>query len=154
MYSTHFIETLNGLLTIRAFGWVEQNNALNNRLFNESQKPAYLFSMVQQWLRLVLDMSVAVLSVIFVTLATQLDISGPGFTGVGLVSLMSFGFMLSNMVRLYTQLETATGALARLKQFGEEVPDENCDGTQNEPVPDNWPAHGNLEISNVSAGYG
>ena len=98
-------------------------------------------------------MSVAVLSVIYITLATQLNISGPGITGIGLVSIMSFGSMLANIVRIYTQLETATGALARLKRFGEEVPDENCDGTQNNPVPQNWPFYGKLEIFNVSAGY-
>lgn len=139
-------------MTIRAFGWVKENIALNNRLLNESQRSAYLLVMIQQWLTTVLNMAVAIIAIIFSALATQLDISGPGFTGVGLVSIMSFGSMLANLVRIFTQLELATGALSRLKHFSEDVPSEKRDGSA-ELIPQEWPSQGNIEIYNVSAAY-
>ena len=108
--------------------------------------------MIQQWLTLVLNIAVAVLAVTLVALATQLNISGAGFTGVGLVSIMSFGTMLASIVRQYTQLELATGALARLKFFSEDIPDENGESIPLS-VPEEWPSTGNIEICDVSAGY-
>lgn len=126
---------------------------MNNRLLNESQRSAYLLVMIQQWLTTVLNMAVAIIAIIFSALATQLDISGPGFTGVGLVSIMSFGSMLANLVRIFTQLELATGALSRLKHFSEDVPSEDSDGSSATPISLEWPSQGNIEICNVSAAY-
>lgn len=151
--STHFIETLNGAVTIRAFNWVEQNIDMNNRFLNQSQRSTYLFAMIQQWLSMVLNMTVTIIAILFVTLATQVTITAPGLTGVGLVSIMSFGTMLASIVRQYTQLELATAALDRLKQFGETVPDENNNGASDDSVAPDWPSRGNIEIQNVSAAY-
>lgn len=140
-------------MTIRAFNWVEQNIALNNRLLNKSQRSTYLFAMIQQWLSMVLNMTLAVIAVLFVTLATQVNFSSPGLTGVGLVSIMSFGTMLASIVRQYTQLELATGALDRLKQFSEGISGEDEVNVSHEVVPPDWPSQGNIEIPNASACY-
>jgi len=109
--------------------------------------------MVQLWLSMVLNMTVAVLAVIFVTLATQLTMRDPGFTGVGLVSFMSFGMMLGNLIRLYTHLENATGAVSRLRNFSERIPNEDDERGEAETLPEDWPAQGKIEISSVSAKY-
>lgn len=57
LYS-HFLESLNGLVTIRAFGWTEDFQENNLRLLDASQKPYYLLFCIQQWLALVLDLMV------------------------------------------------------------------------------------------------
>jgi len=149
--SSHFLETINGLSTLRVFGWLEGHIDLNNALLDTSQRPMYLLAMIQQWLTLVLNMTVAVLAIVLIALATQLRTSS-GFTGVGLVTLMSFGQMLANLVQCWTQLETSTGALSRLKSFGEMVNSENLDGECEMPG-EEWPQKGEIEISGVSAAY-
>lgn len=137
--------------TLRAFGWIEYNVLLNQQLLDTSQRPQYLLAMIQQWLTLVLNMSVAVLAVVIITLATQLHASS-GFTGVGLVTLMSFGQMLANLVQCWTELETSTGALSRLKAFGEVVASENL--SEEIEVPEaHWPSQGAIVIKEVSAAY-
>lgn len=149
---THAMETLKGRSTIRAFGWVTEYIRRHNALLDDSQKPLYLLAMLQQWLTFVLNMTVAVLAIGITTLATQLH-TNAGFTGVGLVSLMSFGEMMSNVVRLYTQLETSTGSLVRLKLFDEKVPNESHGDALSNPDL-SWPSAGEVSLGGVSAAYG
>lgn len=105
LFSTNFLETFAGLATIRAFGWVDFNLALSNHLLDMSQRPVYLLAMIQQWLTTILSFVVAVIAIALVTLATQLSYSA-GFTSIGLISLMSFGNMLMNIVsRLKSHIE-------------------------------------------------
>jgi ABC-type bacteriocin/lantibiotic exporter with double-glycine peptidase domain len=149
--SSHFIDTIKGIATFRAFGWVPEGVEQNYRFLDTSQRPAYLLAMVQRWLATTLQLMVAVLAVAVVTLATQLR-TGTAFTGAGLVALMSFGDTLSQIVRSYTLLETSLGAVARLKAFGENVTSENREGEDLVP-PTEWPLKGAIEVNGVSASY-
>ncbi len=150
--STQFLSTLTGLATLRAFAWIPQNIIINHHLLDTSQRPAYLLSLIQQWLTLVLNLVVAKVAIMLVTLATQLR-AGSGFTGVGLVSLMSLRDMLSSIVRSWTQLETSIGAVSGLKSFSDTVESENLP-CQVEMPPQEWPRYGRIEIDGVSARYG
>lgn len=67
LYS-HFIESLQGLVTIRAFGWAEEFNRKNLSILDVSQKPYYLLFCIQRWLALVLDLLVTALAVILMVL--------------------------------------------------------------------------------------
>jgi ATP-binding cassette subfamily C (CFTR/MRP) protein 1 len=107
--------------------------------------------MIQQWLMMVLNLVVVAMSAILVTLATQLRTSS-GFTGAGLISLMSFSEMLAAIVFSWTQMETSIGAVSRLKSFSETVKDENLEGETERPD-EFWPRRGAIEIENVSATY-
>ncbi|PWY75050.1 ABC transporter [Aspergillus heteromorphus CBS 117.55] len=154
---THHLNTINGAATLRAFDWIKHSISVNNTLLNTSQRPAYLLNMIQRWLSFVLDIVVAVLSVLIVTLTTQLRTS-PGFTGASLVSLMSFGKTLAGLVRMYTVLETSIGAVARIKAFG----DETGPREENRPLGEaddsvglhaTWPDRGRITVQHVSALY-
>ncbi|KAK0612146.1 ABC transporter [Immersiella caudata] len=151
----HFIETVDGLLTIRAFGWVESHIQLNGNLIDESQRPSYLLDMLQQWLSLVLNMCAACVALLVTTLATQLRTSA-GFTGVALVSLMSFGDMAGHGIRRYTELQTSTAALSRLRGFEKDVTGEDEQegltvGAND--TPREWPGSGRVDLEGVTASY-
>lgn len=149
--SSHFLESVDGLATIRAFDWVNPSIKDCHRLLDESSRPDYLQNMVQEWLNLVLNMTIAVLAVIIIILATQLH-TGAGFTGVGLVTLMSFGSMGANLVRIYAMLETTLAALSRLKGFTETSPQEEAledDETLNERLI----LSGSVVFDHVTASY-
>lgn len=149
--STHFIDTIKGIATLRAFGWVQDSVKLNNRHLDTSQRPAYLLAMIQRWLGFTLQLVVAVLALGVVTLATQLR-SNTAFTGASLVTLMAFGETLTYIVRMYTSLETSIGAVSRLKGFSEKVKSENLEGEDVVP-PLGWPLRGSIQINGVSASY-
>lgn len=137
LVSAHFIETTTGIATIRAHCWNTDYKICNQELLNTSQRPVYLLTMLQQWLALTLNMTVAALAILFVSLVTQLR-AWSGFAGVGLVSLMSFGEMLSSTIKSWTHLETSLGAISRLNSFRESVKSENMSGETEEPD-ECWP---------------
>ncbi|KAI6758651.1 hypothetical protein HG530_010891 [Fusarium avenaceum] len=147
----HFIDTLSGLITLRALGHVDVFMATSNNLLDTSQRPAFLLAMIQRWLQFVLRIIVMVIAAIIVTLATQLR-TDSGFTGATLVTLMSFGDMLATIVQSYTTLETSIGAVARLKAFSSSTEQESKPDA--ELLPDlNWPSRGHIEVNGVSASY-
>lgn len=94
---------------------------------------------------------VMILATLVVTLATQLR-ADVGLTGASLVSLMSFGTILANMVNTWTQLEVGIGAVNRLESFCKTVKSEHRNDDPKEP-PENWPVSGAINIYNVSASY-
>ncbi|KYK57930.1 ABC transporter [Drechmeria coniospora] len=147
----HFTETVDGLLTIRAFGWVLPSLSMNTKLLDESQRSSYLLPMLQQWLNMKLNLCVAALAVLFVALATQLRASA-GLTGVGLVSLMSLGEIMGNFIRCYAELQTATVALDRLRTFEDDISLEDSDENASAP-PDHWPTAGDVNLHGIYADY-
>lgn len=152
LYS-HFIESLNGLVTIRAFGWAIPFQELNLSLLDVSQKPYYLLLCIQRWLSLILDLLVAALAVILMVLVVKLrsDIS-PGYVGLALLNVMGFNELLAQIIKNWTMLETSFGAIARLKTFSATTANENLP-SETATVPDSWPSRGEIEFKNVSASY-
>ncbi|KAI1357355.1 P-loop containing nucleoside triphosphate hydrolase protein [Xylaria arbuscula] len=148
---THFIDTVKGIVTLRAFGYVTDDVQKNARLINTSQRPAYLLVMIQQWLNLVLDLIVAIIAAILTALAVNLH-SNSGLTSASLVTLMSFGDSLSGIVIFFTRVETSIGAISRLRKFSESVqPEDRTD--EDLVLPEHWPQKGVIEMKGVSATY-
>ena len=53
---THFLESLAGIVTIRAFGWASAYRKKNSVYLDQSQVPFYLLFAIQNWLGLVLEL--------------------------------------------------------------------------------------------------
>ncbi|KAI1141429.1 ABC multidrug transporter [Hypoxylon sp. FL0543] len=149
---THFLDTSKGIVTLRAFGFTIEDRVKNIHLLDTSQRPAYLLTMIQQWLALVLNFVVAILAVTLTTLAVRLR-SNSGFTGASLVTLMGFGGILSEIVMFYTELETSLGAVTRLKTFDKTAKTEDKDVEDIIPS-EEWPQRGEIILKGVSASYG
>jgi ATP-binding cassette subfamily C (CFTR/MRP) protein 1 len=150
--STHFLDTIKGITTFRAFGWVPAAIDINYHLLDRSQRLSYLLAVVQRWLGFILQIVVAIIAVAVVTLVTQLR-SSRGFAGASLLTLMTFGDVLNFIIRWFTQLETSIGGVGRLKNFSEMVRLESQEGEDVAP-PIEWPLRGGIQITGVSASYG
>lgn len=88
LYS-HFLESINGLTTIQAFGWQREFIEKNHRLLNNSQRPYYLLYCIQRWLSLALDLIVTSEAVILVCMAVTLrNSSNVGLLGVSLNNVL------------------------------------------------------------------
>ncbi|KAF2645937.1 P-loop containing nucleoside triphosphate hydrolase protein [Massarina eburnea CBS 473.64] len=148
---THFLDTVKGIATLRAFGFLSDDLKKNARLVDTSQRPAYLLLMIQEWLNLVLGLVVMVIAVILVTLSVQLH-SKSAFAGASLYSLISLGENLAGIVKFYTRLETSIGAVSRLRTFSETVVPEDRDDEDAVPS-ESWPTNGVIEIKGISATY-
>ena len=152
LYS-HFAETLGGLVSIRAFGWTNHFREQHLHLLDQSQKPFYLLFCIQRWLQVVLDLMVAALAALLVTIVVQTRASiNPGLVGLGLLNIISFSSNLAQVVKEWTLLETSIGATSRLKDFVATTETEIKPGEDTEPI-DNWPEKGHIEIRHFAASY-
>lgn len=152
LYS-QFFECLNGITTIRAFGWQRQLHEQNLRLLDRSQRPFYLMWSVQRWLVVFLDLLVASMAVMLIVLVVTLrGKMNAGSVGVAILNVILFSQSIKMLVQFWTTLETQIGAVARIKVFTEEAESEERPEEENIP-PHDWPLHGEIVFKNVSAAY-
>lgn len=153
LYS-HFLETLNGLATIRAYGWQDALRKQNHALIDAAQKPFYLLACIQRWLAFVLDILTAVLAVTVVVLAVTLrNTTTGGEAGVALVNVVSMNQALAMLIISWTGLETAIGAVSRVRSFSRDTPSELRHEVKEVDL-EKWPSSGTICFENVSASYG
>ncbi|XWW93464.1 hypothetical protein V2A60_001397 [Cordyceps javanica] len=145
----------NAMPHIRAFRWQKPFVKQCLELIDFSQKPYYLMFCIQRWLTIVLDLSVGAIAIVLITFAVKFrSTTSQAAIGLALVNLTTFSQSLSKMITWWISLETAFGAIARVKSFVVTTPSE-------ESVPDNlddkdlqsWPEHGAIELDHVSSTY-
>lgn len=154
---TQFAETLAGLPTIRAFGWAPAFRADNHRRLDASQRPFYTMFCVQRWLQVVLDLFVAGVAVVLVAVALRgATTASSAAVGLAMVNLIGFNQTLAEAVDQWTRLETSLGAVARLKWFAGNTPDEDGPARHHRkhaPLPPAWPDRGAIALRNLVAAY-
>lgn len=141
---------MNGLATIRSFGWVNAYMRKAIVHLDAAQKPFYLLNAIQRWLTLVLDMTAAFLVTIMVAVAVSLrDTTDPALLGVALVHMMTLGLNLRELIIQWSTVETSLGAVSRIKNFVERTPSENMAVESKVPAAD-WLSRGTLEFRDVA----
>ncbi|KAI1293173.1 putative ABC transporter [Xylaria venustula] len=150
---SNFLESIEGLETIRAFGWsnfIVQGNIL---CVDKFQRTAYLLLCLQQWLDIALDLlsaavatSVVVIAVLFRGMVTSAQV------GIALNIMLLVNSTLLKLVTSWTAMETSIGSIARLKSLETSTLPEG----QNVPTlesAENWPIKGQIEFKDVTASY-
>ena len=148
----NFSETMEGMQTIRAFGWQQRSK---KRL----PEPRCVSKAI---LSFILHPTLAESCFGFdhrhrryqccCTSSLPSQSSSSGSLGVALTSLLSFNAALQGLIGAYTNAETVIGSVTRTREFEEETPQETSDNDARDPGP-NWP-QGNIQVSNVSVVYG
>ncbi|KAF3807888.1 ABC transporter FUM19 [Colletotrichum gloeosporioides] len=148
-----YIETLDGLATIRAFGWEKQVENANIRSLDKSQKPAYILFCLQRWLCIVLDLIVAAIATSLIAFAVLMKgTTTAGQIGMALNLVLVVNSTLLSFVSAFTNLEVSLGAISRLKNLAEQTPKEDKPGEDYVPkLP--WPSDGVVEINNMTVAY-
>lgn len=152
---TQFLETIDGVACIRAFGWRSGFRARSQHRLNESQKAFYMFWSIQQWLQLVVNLLVGAIAVILVATVTSLKSQfNAASVGVALNLLLSFNENLTRAIKMWTMVEMSIGAVTRIQTFSKDTPREEEQATDllDESTRD-WLQTGDVQFDNISAGY-
>ncbi|GKZ36394.1 hypothetical protein AbraIFM66950_007465 [Aspergillus brasiliensis] len=151
---SHFIETMEGLSTVRAYGWQCFFEERTQELLGSSQKPFYGLYCVQRWLNLVLDLSIASLTILLSGIAVAVRGSlNSGLVALALVNIISLNGNVRLLVIQWSQLETSIAAVARIREYELETPSEVRPEQQEAVLPDGWPRLGRVELRQASASY-
>ncbi|EDN98225.1 hypothetical protein SS1G_13082 [Sclerotinia sclerotiorum 1980 UF-70] len=136
LYS-HFLENLDGLATIRAYGW----------------QKALLLACIQRWLAFVLDILTAVFVIIVVVFAVTVRSSMTAAdVGVALANIVSTNQALTMLIISWTGLETAIEAVSRVRSFSRDTPFEVRQDVEEIDL-EEWRSSGAISLENVSASY-
>ncbi|TQW12261.1 poly(A)-binding protein-dependent poly(A) ribonuclease [Cordyceps javanica] len=149
----HFTETAAGIDHIRAFRWQEEVTKEFFSILDLTQKPFYFLYCIQQWLECALDFSSATAAILVVSLALKFsNTASANSMGLALLSLIGFSSTISEWVQASVAMETAFGAVTRIRSYCDRTPSEKYkDGKT--PVTSQWPSRGQLELNCVSAFY-
>lgn len=149
----HFLDTIRGTSTIRAFGWETSWRKQYEKIFDESQRPFYMLLTIQQWLTLMMDLLVWVIAVALVTTAMLLRSStSAGELGIALNIILTFDVTLTGTIQSWTKLETSIGAVTRTQSFIDDTLQES--NRQDCITPSlNWPSEGQIMFESVTASY-
>jgi ATP-binding cassette subfamily C (CFTR/MRP) protein 1 len=149
---TQLLETVQGISTIRSFGWTSVTMSNSFKLLDISQRPFYLLRCIQQWLQLVLDLFVSGMAVLFVGIAVSTSSTSAGSVGLALLNILTLNQSLVTMIVEWTELETSLGAVARLRDIEMHTPKEarECETVLPEP---SWPQSGKIVFDKIEAAY-
>lgn len=153
---SHFLETLNGLATIRAFGWTADYARQNIETIKASQKPFYLLFSAQNWLNLVLDLITAGLAVVIMCVGVATRSPTNSTLGLALLSASNVGLAAKRLVSYWTKMETSMAAVERVRAFTGETPSElpsKQDTTVDSADDKAWHGEGSITFSKVCAKY-
>ncbi|ETS83153.1 hypothetical protein PFICI_05029 [Pestalotiopsis fici W106-1] len=150
-----FLETVEGVTTIRAFQAHEKAEVAHLEYLDFSQRPFYILFCLQRWLNIVLDLLVGAIGVGVITVAVTLrGATSAAQVGLALNMILVANTALLALIRSWTDLEISLGAVLRLKTLEEDVSPED----KNADLPDRytsvpWPMPGAVELTSVNAAY-
>ncbi|KAJ5195611.1 uncharacterized protein N7498_009049 [Penicillium cinerascens] len=144
-----FVRSVEGLATIRAFGWLSHTQIQSRRHIFASQVPFYLLATAQNMLSLVLDLVTAALAIIVISISVGTHEAG---LGLALFSIVGLGTSTKLLISQWTELETSLGAMRRINNFAENTPSEVSSYRCTTP-PYDWPSKGTVEFRDVSLAY-
>lgn len=113
----------------------------------------YLQSCIQTWLAFVLNMMVAALTVVLVTVVVIWhDKFSPGSISVSLTVVVGFSETLARLIGSWTKLESSVGAVRRVKQFTTKTEPGDANDKKAD-APRGRPPEGRIDFDGVSASY-
>ncbi|KAI0129811.1 putative ABC transporter [Xylariales sp. AK1849] len=151
---SNFLESVEGVETIRSFGWSRAVIQDNTVCVDNAQRPEYLLLCLQRWLNIVLDLLAAAVAtgVVASAVAFRDRVSGSQ-VGIALNIMLVANTTLLKLVESWTTLETSLGAIARLKTLETMTPMEGGDIRGKFEPSEEWPSNGNIEFKNITASY-
>ncbi|KAH9998079.1 P-loop containing nucleoside triphosphate hydrolase protein [Xylariaceae sp. FL0662B] len=150
---SNFLETVEGLETLRAFGWRKYAVRNNISQLEYSQRPEFYLLCLQRWLNIVLDLLAAAIATLTIAISVALrEQTTGGQIGVALNIMLLANTTLLRLVESWTTLEISLGAISRLKILETTTPSEMTERESLEP-PSGWPYKGRIELININASY-
>lgn len=141
------LEGIGGIVTIRSLDWTHWYLDRGMEILGHSQLPFHLLQSAQVTLNLSLDLFVATLAVVVVSIAVGTRDTNASSLGLALLNIVGLGQSVKGVVYFWSSLEITLGAVARIKDFTSETPSENR--TEVAPSPD-WPSKGHIHFRDIA----
>jgi ABC-type multidrug transport system fused ATPase/permease subunit len=144
------VEALSGIVTVRSLGWTHWYLQRGIEVLGQSQLPFHLLQSAQVSLNLFLDLFVAALALVVISIAVGTRNTNGSSLGLALLNIVGLGQSVKGVVYFWTSLEITLGAVARIRDFTMETASEN----HGEASPDSdWPSMGDIIFQNITVSH-
>ncbi|XP_076041208.1 ATP-binding cassette sub-family C member 3-like [Oratosquilla oratoria] len=150
---SHFLETIKGVATVRAFGRQEDFVSESAQRMDQAQNAFYLTVITNRWLGIRLEFIgnlVTFAAAIFAVFG-RTSIS-PGIVGLSVSYALNVTMVLNWLVRLSSDVETNVVSVERLQEYIQEEEEAPLIVPQTAPPP-SWPEHGQLSFCHYDTRY-
>ena len=153
LYS-HFSETLNGIVTIRAFNSSSRMINLSDNKLDTSQRVACDYNALNRWMMFRLKL-IGTLIVTFTAIVAVMsrDKISPALTGLVFTYAISITRILDSMVMLTSTLESQIVSVERVLEYSSNEPEAEWESRDGCKPSTNWPSGGCIEFINYSTKY-
>ncbi|KAF9541718.1 hypothetical protein EC957_002737 [Mortierella hygrophila] len=149
----HFSETLNGLVTIRAYGFESRFLAKNLVTLDDNNRTFLLLWSTNRWLHWRVDATGALVSFSTSMLILQnWDTIEPGWAAMSMSYSLMFTLMVVWMIRIYAEIQINLNSVERVVEYMdlEEEPPAIIEGSR---PPAAWPYAGEIVIDHLTMRY-
>ncbi|KAL4753658.1 hypothetical protein BDW72DRAFT_21058 [Aspergillus terricola var. indicus] len=148
-----FGETLNGIVTIRAYGDGPRFLVDNHRRINNYNRPHIYLWAANRWLAFRVDITGALVSFLTATfILSNIGRIDAGAAGLSLTYAVTFTENVLWLVRLYSEVQQSMNSVERVKEYLE-VEQEAPPVIADSRPPSDWPSKGSVQFSNYSTRY-
>ncbi|KAK3846189.1 MAG: ATP-dependent bile acid permease [Linnemannia gamsii] len=150
---SHFAETLNGVTTVRAFGFEERFNSLYQELLDEHNRPYFYLWVCNRWLSVCVDILSAFMSLfagIFVIF--RRDTIDASAAGLSLTYSLALTHHVVWFVRTLAFNEINMNCVERVQEYMV-LPQEAPAIIESHRPPVSWPTQGEIQVENLVMQY-
>ncbi|CAI4222681.1 unnamed protein product [Auanema sp. JU1783] len=151
---SHFGETIQGVSTIRAFGWSDMFIKQNRDKLYTFTKCSYFSMISSSWLGVRLEVLGNFLIFVTALLSVLAKYDGSmnaGFIGLSVSSILSITFMMGLFILKLSDLETNIVSVERVREYTELTPEAKWQSER--LLPRGWPAKGRIVFNDYSTRY-
>ena len=151
---SHFVESLAGCSTIRAFNMEERFVGECEKRIDFNHKCSYPSMMANRWLEFVCQTIGSFITLVVSLFAvTWVESVQPGEVGLIITNAMMINFALPNLVTSVTSVETNVIAVERIKKYSSLDQEGASNEDPNSEPQNEWPDHAEITFVNYSARY-
>ncbi|XP_022098722.1 multidrug resistance-associated protein 5-like [Acanthaster planci] len=153
---SHISATMQGLVTIRAYGQESRFTARFEELLNINTHMLQMFTMAPRWVAVRMDLMAAVLVGVLtlLVLLSKDKILSTAMAAMALYQAVAVcGGLLQQVVVSCTQTESSFISVERMLEYIEKTPSEADACIPSTRPDDSWPANGDLQLQQVKMRY-
>ena len=149
----HFSESLNGVITIRAYGVESRFMKQNIQAIDENNRPFFYLWVSNRWISFRVDLVsslVTFVAGVFIVLSVgKID---AGLAGLSLTYALTFSESVIWVVRLYSSMEMSMNSVERLQEYLAIEQEAPYEIEETEPAV-SWPESGRINVKDLSLRY-
>lgn len=148
---SHFNDTIQGVITIRAFSCQQRFLKENLKRIDNYTLPQQTLYNLNRWLGVRINGLTAIVGVSAGTIALTSTHLPAGILGFSLVNALGFSSTVLYTVRYFNNLEVELNSLERVHEYIQ-IKQETPATSENQP-PASWPTDGDLKVRDLSVRY-